>query len=331
MTQLYRRLGSLGFPRKYLREIVLPEWWEDEIAHNPAGFAEGLLVLSRNLGLDLSSLQNESVPVGLRNLGPCKFKKTGSKQDEELAIARALATRVAQLATPTVPKPTQPFLSSPFAVRQQILGHGAQWVGLPELVDYCWTVGVSVLYVAAFPPGIKKMDGLALVQGDRKAIILCRNAKFSACLLFILAHELGHIARRHIIGDGTLLDEEVDRDSSDTEEQEANSFALKLLTGIPECEVVPVGPGVSARGLANAALQASTQERIDPGHIVLNCAHQIGASFFAVANAALGLLEPRADSPQFIRTQMLAHLDKAKLSEDTFEFILRVTNPGEQP
>ena len=36
MAQLYSRLGSVGFPPKYLREVVLPEWWEDEVAHNPA-------------------------------------------------------------------------------------------------------------------------------------------------------------------------------------------------------------------------------------------------------------------------------------------------------
>ena len=42
MPQLYRQLGTAGFPRKYLREVVLPSWWEDEIAHNPAGYAEGL-------------------------------------------------------------------------------------------------------------------------------------------------------------------------------------------------------------------------------------------------------------------------------------------------
>ena len=63
MTQLYSRIGNVGFPRKYLREVVLPGWWDDEIAHNPAGYAEGLLLLSRNLGLDLASMQNEAVPV----------------------------------------------------------------------------------------------------------------------------------------------------------------------------------------------------------------------------------------------------------------------------
>jgi len=92
MTQLYSQLGTVGFPRKYLREVVLPGWWEDEIAHNPAGYAEGLMILSRHLGLDLASMQNEAVPVGLRNLGPCKFKKSVVTSDEDLVLARLVAS-----------------------------------------------------------------------------------------------------------------------------------------------------------------------------------------------------------------------------------------------
>jgi hypothetical protein len=60
MTQLYSRLGGVGFPRKYLRKIVLPSWWDDEIAHNPAGYTEGLMLLSRNLGLDLARSLSEN-------------------------------------------------------------------------------------------------------------------------------------------------------------------------------------------------------------------------------------------------------------------------------
>ena len=78
MAQLYNRLGSVGFPRKYLREIVLPDWWDDEIAYNPAGYAEGLMILSRNLGLDLASMQSEAVPVGLRNWGRSSPQRAGN-------------------------------------------------------------------------------------------------------------------------------------------------------------------------------------------------------------------------------------------------------------
>jgi hypothetical protein len=80
--------------------------------------------------------------------------------------------------------------------------------------------------------------------------------------------------------------------------------------------------------LARAALQAGVHEQIDPGHIVLNCAYQMGSDFFALANAALAQLEPHADAVAIVRSRMIAHLDKAKLPEDIYDFILRVTRAG---
>jgi hypothetical protein len=329
MTQLYSRLGSVGFPRKYLREIVLPSWWDDEIAHNPAGYTEGLLLLSRNLGIDLASMQNEAVPVGLRNLGPCKFKKSATTSDEELMLARIVATRTVELISAAVPVPKKPLLTSASEIRQLILRTGVRWVSLASLVDYCWSIGLPVIHVSAFPPKAKKMDGLAYARSDRDAIVLCKNTRHSAWLLFILAHELGHIVRGHVNSDGVLVDEQVDRNSTDEEEKVANAFALEVLTGNPESQVFSVGP-VSAQALAKAAYQAGVQEQIDPGHIILNCAYQMGNNFFAVANAALRLLESHADAVGLVRSKMLAHLDKSRLSEDTYEFILRATRAGAQ-
>jgi len=329
MTQLYSRLGSVGFPRKYLREIILPDWWDDEIAHNPAGYAEGLMILSQNLGLDLTSMQNEAVPVGLRNLGPCKFKKALATSEKELVLARTLATRAVELIKPAVPEPRNPLATSASAIRQSILGAGARWVGLANLVDYCWSVGLPVLHISAFPPGTKEMEGLASVRSGRYAVVLSKNAKHSAWLLFILTHELGHIVQGHVSRDGVLVDELVDRSSRDKEEKAANAFALELLTGNPELHVLPMGPGRSARALACAALHAGVHEQIDPGHIGLNCAYQLGSDFFTLANAALRLLEPHADAVALVQTRMIAHLDKTKLPKDTYEFILRITRAGQ--
>ena len=224
MTQVYGRLGSIGFPRKYLREVVLPDWWDDQIAHNPAGYAE-VLLLSKNLGLDLASLQNEAVPVGLRNLGPCKFKKTVSTQDSDLSIARTIATRVAQLSSLATRTPSIPLLQSASQIRTLILKAGAPWVGLSHLVDYCWAAGVPVLHLSVFPAGSRKMDGLAWVENKRRAIVISKNIRYSAWLSFILAHEVGHIAEGHVIPGGALVDEEVDRTADDEEERAANEFA----------------------------------------------------------------------------------------------------------
>jgi Zn-dependent peptidase ImmA (M78 family) len=329
MTQLYSRLGSVGFPRKYLREIILPDWWDDEIAHNPAGYAEGLMILSRNLGLDLASMQNEAVPVGLRNLGPCKFKKSPNTSEKELMLARSLATRVVELISPAVPEPRNPLPTSASAIRQSLLGAGVRWISLANLVDYCWSVGLPVLHISAFPPGAKKMEGLASVRSGRCAVVLSKNARHSAWLLFILTHELGHIAQGHVSRDGVLVDELVDRSSRDNEEKAANAFALELLTGTTDLRVLPMGPGRSARLLARAALDVGVHEQIDPGHIVLNCAYQMGGDFFALANAALKVLEPHADAIALLQSRMIAHLDKTKLPTDTYDFILRVTRAGQ--
>jgi Zn-dependent peptidase ImmA (M78 family) len=329
MTQLYSRLGSAGFPRKYLHEIVLPRWWDDEIAHNPAGYTEGLLLLSRNLGLDLASMQNEAVPIGLRDLGPYKFKKSAATSDEEVMLACIVATRTVELLSTAVPVQKKPLLTSASEIRQLILHAGAPWVNLASLVDYCWSVGMPVIHVSAFPPKAKKMDGLAYARSGRYAIVLCKNTHHSARLLFILVHELGHIVRGHINGDGVLIDEQVGRNSTDAEEKAANAFALELLTGNPKSQVFSVGP-VSARALAKAAHQAGVHEQIDPGHIVLNYAYQMGSDSFAVANAALKLLEPYADAVGLVRSRMMAHLDKTQLSEDTYEFTLRATLTGAQ-
>ena len=100
------------------------------------------MVLSLKFGVGPLSMQNEAVPVGLRNLGPCKFKKVGTTTDEELMLARVLATRAFELITPAIPAPTRSLLPSASAIRELILDEGEPWVSLNALLDYCWSVGL---------------------------------------------------------------------------------------------------------------------------------------------------------------------------------------------
>ncbi|MGH7170867.1 MAG: ImmA/IrrE family metallo-endopeptidase [Gemmataceae bacterium] len=326
MALLYRRLSRVGLTRQFVRCTALPKWWDDEIADSPAGYAEGLLLLSRHLGLDLATLQDESTSLALRYFGPCKFKKTTGVTDDELALARAMATRAAQLAAAAMTTPLRPVPASAAEVRQHILDRGESWVGLDALVDYCWSVGIPVLHLSQFPPRIKKMHGLAAKVSGRPAIILCRNQKYTAWLLFILAHELGHLIKGHVADDGVLLDERVEEDNNlDAEETEANAFAVELLTGDARCRFHAGGHWPNASNLAQEARSIGRQSRIDPGHIVLNYAHAMGKDFFAVANATLNLLEPKADAVGLIRGHMAARLDWSNLPEDSCEFLMRIT------
>lgn len=322
MKRLYARLGNAGLSRKFIQSTVLPSWWDDEAAENVSGYAEALLLLSRHLGLDLASLQNDLSDIAWSPVANCKFKKTGAHSEEDVALARALALRATALAVEAM---TTPLKLPPNAaeIRQNIL-NDAPYVSLESLTAYCWSIGIPVLHLSNFPPSAKKPDGLASMVGGRPVIVICKNQKYSAWLLFILAHELGHIVRGHIQSDGVLVDDKIADEGSDSEEGEANDFAVELLTG-RNTRYRATGTWPNAIELANEARRISQRELVDPGHIVLNYAHAMNEQFFPVANAALKILEPNANAPMQIRKIMAAKLDWSRLPEDSSEFLMRIT------
>ena len=329
IKKLYQRLSDVGLTRAFVKKTALPSWWDDEVATNPSGYAHGLLLLSRHLGLDLASLQLENEPIRLRDFGTCKFKKRSDVSEDDLALARVLATRAAQLAASAVSTPAVAIPVNASDIRQQILGDDAQWVGLDELLRYCWSIGLPVLHLDHFPKNAKRPDGFAARVHGRPVIVLCRHAKYSAWLLFILAHELGHLALGHVPDEGTLIDQGLDEDSVDVEEQQANAFAIELLTGHQNRRVIASGRWPNAEGLASSASEIGRKSMIDPGHVILNYAHSMGSSFFPVSNAALKLLEPNADAVAKVRTVMAENLDWSRLPEDSSEFLMRVTQQSQ--
>ncbi len=328
MKSLYRRLSRVGLSRPYITTTALPSWWDDEIAENPAGYAHGLLLLSRHLGLDLATLQNESAPVRLREFGVCKYKKRDSVSEDDLAICRTLATRAAQLAAEAIELPPGSLPSNAMEIREAILDGEAAGVGLAELVSYCWSMGIPVLHLDHFPKTAHRPDGFAARVRGRPVIILCVRKKQAAWQLFILAHELAHLALGHIEEDGSLIDDKIEQDSTDVEERDANAFAMEILTGSPPKRFRASGAWPDAETLAAEARQIGRQEMIDPGHVVLNYAHSMGADFFPVAQLALARLYPGADAIRDIREKMADTLDWSRLPEDSSEFLMRVTRQG---
>jgi hypothetical protein len=325
ISKLYQRLSQAGLTRQYVRSTALPSWWEDEIASNPAGYAQGLLLLARHLGLDLKTLQDDTAAVRLRDFGVCKYKKQDKVSEDELAMCRTLATRAAQLAAEAAADAYQPLPGCAADIRQAILDRGASWVGLPELLDYCWSIGIPVLHLDHFPKNARRPDGFAARINGRPVIVLCVRKKQPAWQSFILAHELGHIACGHIADDGTLLDDRVEEASQDEEEREANTFAGELLTGGPSRRFRAAGRWPNAVELAEDAARIGRQQMIDPGHLILNYAYSMGADFYPVANAALTRLNPHADAIGEIRSVMADQLDWSRLPDDSSEFLMRVT------
>jgi len=321
---LYERLRIAGFTKPYLLKVAaLPEWWDDALWDDPASRAVGLMHLSRHLGIEITTLQDPSATLRLRDFGVCKYKKQAGTTDNELLLTRVIATRAAQLATAAIDTQNTP-VPSAADLRAKILEQ-APWVGFEQLLDYCWSAGIPVLHVNNFPADAKKKPmGFTLRVNGRPAVVLCVEKSQPAWLLFILAHELGHLHYGHVPENGALLDETVHENVQDAEEEQADRYAIELLTG-NGATCFEVGRWPKADRLAQLAREFGQRNRVDPGHVVLNCAHTEGSGFWAVANAALKLLCPDADAVGMVGERLAANLDWEKLPEDSSEFLMRIT------
>ena len=322
MADVYRRLSAVGLTRPFVTGKVLPEWWDDEIAEKPAGLSEALAYISRFTGLDFDSLRSRSATLAFRPLPSCVYKKSKSTTVQELSLASAMATRAAQLVLPGVPQPISPLPERASQIRDEILGMGEWRVGLRTLLDYCWMVGIPVIHLAEMPSG-KRPHGLSAVIDGHPVIVLCKNDRHSAWLLFILAHELGHIVLSHVKNNEVILDEDV-KTLGDQEEKQADAFAIELLTGSADRRYgYTGGTWFSAEELARLAAEVGLRDCVDPGHIILNYAHTM-SGYWGVANAALDILEPDGGAVELVRAKLSRNLDWSRLVNESAEFIMRI-------
>ena len=317
---LLRRLSAIGYKENYVRRIVLPDWWEDSIALKPAGYQQAIMLISRNLGLDSCSLQEEGAAISCREFTHPKYKLKPADRPEQVKIATCLALRVAQLACQAMPEAVMELPSSAIETRQTIITNGFAYIGFEALLNYCWRIGIPVLRVAEFPGGMHKPDALAVIVHGRPAIVLCRQTEFSAWLLFHLAHELGHIILGHLQGWSILVDDEVKGDT-DTEETEANQFAVELLTGF-HSRSYNYG-SVNSRQLAMVAQAVGRDNDVDPGFIALSHGRMTGN--WGTANGALKIIESNPNALVAVRRRMLQHLDRERLPDDISDFLMRIT------
>lgn len=335
MKELYGRLGELGVPKRFVRSTLLPSWWDDAAAKTPAGYAEALTYVSKRLGVSMDVLRGNTERAALSSPpSRVKFKLTKGSDEKELVIARNLAAQVARhvaLAT----KVAFRGLPEPSKIREEILASGRPWVSFEALVDFLWAAGVPVLHVDCFPPGAKKMHGMTANVGGRPVVIVSKNHKQGAWLLFIVAHETGHAVLGHVADGQVLVDERVVNDETvvDAEEKAANAAGVEILCGHATTKFVARRFLPNARELAAEAKSLGTKLHVDPGHVVLNYGNSMteahGSSFFPVAQAAIKELDPNADAVGFLRARMLANVDLSSLSDENAEFVRVMTGVPE--
>lgn len=261
MQPLYKKVQKLGYTKPQIRNI-LPDWWDDSIANTPAGLQEVTLILAKRLSIHYKSLLTDEPTFSLPM--HC-FKHSQTVQTETLTKAVTFATLASDIVHQAYHRPLASITGLTAGnIREHILKN-EPWVDINSLVEYCWEIGVPVIFLKNLPS--PKMQGLALQQDDRPTIILTSKRE-NGWLVFDLAHELGHIILGHVTNDTWMVDKEIKGNNIEEQEQEANKFAVELLTGVSKLEFSSLS--ISPKKLTESVLAIGRSHQIDPLHLLLN-------------------------------------------------------------
>jgi Zn-dependent peptidase ImmA (M78 family) len=335
MRHLYGRLKNSGYDPGYIRQFVLPDWWDDEAALQPDGYMTALISIARGLKIDIGHLESNIEPLVPVSANRLFFRRQGDT-DADLSIAASIAEASVKVALYGTLEQDLALPNTPEEVRQEILRSGAQSIDVPALLNYCWGHGIPVLHVAKFPVKVHKMVGFAVCQDGRSAIVLSSSRKKRAWQLFTLAHELGHIVLGHLKDGISILDQEEQlTGNEDPKEAEANDFAMRLVFGVPSLDITVSGRAIKPWDVSDFAREYALAKRVNVGVLTLQYGRyiqgKVGTSdaekqeAWKISQTALKSVEPTDDGVSIIQAEMMRRIDWEEISDDSKHFLLRVT------
>lgn len=326
---IYSSLAPLGLTRAQAKRL-LPEWWSSESERGPSGVAELALLLARRLSLDVAALMEGRIsPRGSAVDIAYKHQSENNKRNLLAATHIASATATAVIAASHIKY--APLSSDPLRLHQQIKATGDGVVAFHALLDFCWRAGLPVIPLPNLPVGVRKMDGAALLIGNRPAIVISKKRSSRAWLSFILAHEIGHIALGHLKQGSSIIDVSLKEEatyasesSSDTQERDADAYALSLLGG----ERISQHIGGWSHWLSPVELAVQSREvgellGIEPGHVILRYA--FATKRWSESSSALRFLSEDMNAETVLAQSLSKHLDLNKVSDDIRDLIEKVT------
>lgn len=296
MKDIYQKLKLIKLEKKTINESM-PNWWLEnctEIMKTEAGFQETLWRIANNFSIDfgslIESLEKDKEPKFI--FGNHLFKHSQNLSETELQPAVSVAMFIAKNTIKIYEKPLADLSNlTALSIREQLL-QNAKWVDFEALLNYTWSLGIPVIFANNLPKN--KMDGLALKIQDRPVIVLTKKEKYGF-LAFHLAHELGHIILGHLNQNTMIVDEKISANDIETEnfEQEADEFALELLTGYKDSKFSTDKSYSQMNRLCQSIIKLANEHNIDPLHITLNYGHS--NNNFPLARKLLSLLIKQLD------------------------------------
>ena len=317
-----KRLKQLDQTLGKQTKQYMPYWWDEQLSNSQGAIQQALISFAKFASLDIKSVLNADEPLCFKE-SICCYKHANNKEKQDLAAATSIVQSLANTVACITTNNYSTFQDAK-SIRNNFLNEGKPCVDFKSLVSYCWEHGIPVLYLPELPVA-KKMDAVVVDINGRPVISLTKKHKHESELLFLLAHEMGHIFYQHLTCGQTLVDMTVKELSNehDEQEQQANAFAIELLTGNGDTKFHSNGIRLKADTLAQAAKEKSVKTNVDVGHIVLNWGHT--TENWGSAKGALNILYPTPDWEDHVKTQLCENIDEDEANEDQLEYLYRLT------
>jgi hypothetical protein len=310
-------LENAGFASAFSKK-QLPSWWDNEILKTPSGLQLAQMHFARAFNLDFLSLTNANVPLAFLN-AERKFKLSKHIPALDVEASANFATAMAKIALQKGTDCQQTVPTDPTAFRAELLQTN-DCVNLQSLLDWCKNAGIPVLHIANLPG--KKMTGLVVRENNQFAIVLSKKGTPSHHL-FHLAHELGHIANKHLSGNGFVADEKIGEiDGNDVDEKEADAYAIRLLNG-RAVAYKSESKFHNGAALHKASSALAKRDKIDVGHIILNFANAQNAH--PLAATALKLISGELDGSKLINHSFFKSINIENFPADQLELLHKAT------
>lgn len=322
---LRNELRAAGLSRAAV-DAAWPDWWSDQAEASVSARTELRLAVARNLGLAPKALVGERVDFVWRNRA--RFKHLRAEDEVPLAALNSFGVSVGRSLIEATERNGDMVGLSAGDLRRLLLDMGVP--DLPGLLTVCWAIGVPVAHLRVWPLAQKAMHAMVVGQNERHAILFSREASYPAMVAFTLAHEIGHIALGHVPEDDVLVDAEDPAGVADHDDEEtaADRFALEVLLGDADREILIDFDTFNHAELADAVLRASPQYGIDPGTLALAVAYRRNA--WPVAMAAMKLIQPEPVAvSDLVNNVARTQLDLGRLGSDSAVFIERTLGIGD--
>lgn len=277
--------------------------------------------IARKFGLDPRSLLESDKPTFVWN-DEAKFKHLKGETESERSAISGYGISIGRFLIAGSWEGRSIEGADARDLRGSILAN-KRFIEFQDLLGLCWGVGIPVIYLRVFPLSAKRMCAMSINFENRFAIMLAKDSEYPAPISFYLAHELGHIALGHVQHGGAfvdLSDSLSSREIKDSEEREADRYAMELLTGSSELTINTSSVRISAKDLAENVLNTGPQVGIEPGMLALCFGYS--SKQWASVNAAMKLIYDRP-LPVWREVNGIAQsqLDWDKLPDDFGVFV----------